>query len=286
MKIAITGATGQLGQLVIQHLVQKIPAEQIVALVRDLNKAQNLKDQGIELRHFDYDQPDTLAAALNGVDKLLLISANEIGRRAPQHKAVIEAAQQANVPYIAYTSLLHADDSPLGLAQEHRETEQMIRDSGLRYTFLRNNWYAENYLGNLAHDVQSGVIYGAADQGEIHAASRNDYAEAAAEVLLGRQHFGKTYELASTVSFTKSDLAAVISKVSGQPVRYENLSPEDYRNGLIKAGLDADFAAFLADVDFKTSHGAMETHHRALEALIHRPTTALEEIVSQHLNMH
>ena len=145
MKFAITGATGQLGELIIQALLKEIDTKNIIALVRNPNKAESLKNQGIEIRLFDYDQPETLVTALVGVDKLLLISANEIGRRTPQHKAVIDAAVTAKVPYIAYTSLLNADKSALGLAQEHRETEQLIRQSGLEFTFLRNNWYNENW---------------------------------------------------------------------------------------------------------------------------------------------
>ena len=158
MKIAITGATGQLGQLVIHSLLKNTAAENIVALVRNESKAADLKAKGIELRHFDYDAPETLTSALSGIDKLLLISANEVGRRTPQHQAVIDAAKQADVPYIAYTSLLNADTSPLGLAQEHRETERLIKDSGLKYTFLRNNWYSENYLGSVAHTIEIGTF--------------------------------------------------------------------------------------------------------------------------------
>ena len=192
MKIAITGATGQLGQWVIQSLLKNTAAANIVALVRNESKAANLKAQGIELRLFDYDTPATLASALSGIDKLLLISANEVGRRTAQHKAVIAAAQQAGVPYIAYTSLLNADHSPLGLAQEHRETESLIKASGLQYTFLRNNWYSENYLAGVTHTVEIGTLYGAAGEGKISSAARADYAEAAAKVLTTSGHENKT----------------------------------------------------------------------------------------------
>lgn len=281
MKIAITGATGQLGQLVIQHLLAHTEAQNIVALVRNVEKAKSLQDQGIEVRLFDYDHPETLRPALKGIDKLLLISANEIGRRTPQHQAVIEAAKNAHVPYIAYTSLLNADSSPLGLAQEHRETEQLIRESGLSYTFLRNNWYAENYLGNLQHDIATGVIYGAANDGRIHAASRSDYAEAAAIILLNTGHDNKIYELAATESFSKAELAQAITTVSGKSIRYANLTPEAYRSSLIQAGLDEGFAAFLADVDFKTSHGVMQSDRNDLEKILGRPTTALSTIIQR-----
>ncbi|ANF81476.1 NAD(P)-dependent oxidoreductase [Acinetobacter sp. NCu2D-2] len=284
MKIAITGATGQLGQLVIQHLLKLTDAENIIVLVRHTDKAASFKAQGIDVRHFDYDQAETLQPALQGIDKLLLISANEIGRRTPQHKAVIEAAKAAHVPYIAYTSLLNGDSSPLGLAQEHRETEQLIRESGLAYTFLRNNWYVENYLGSIQQDIASGVIYGAAQDGQINAAPRSDYAEAAARVLVGNNHDGKTYELASSQSFTKATLAQTISQVSGKTVRYEDLTPEAYKSLLVKVGLDAAFSAFLADVDFKTSHGVMATDRKDLEALLSHPTTSLSTVIRNSLN--
>ena len=203
MKIAITGATGQLGNLVIEQLLQLTAAQNIVALVRNIDKAEHFKAQGIELREFDYDRPETLVPALLGIDKLLLISANEIGRRTSQHQAVIDAAKVASVPYLAYTSLLRANTSPLGLAQEHRETEKLIQDSGLRYTFLRNNWYSENYLAGVAHTIEIGTLFGAAQDGRISSASRIDYAEAAARVLTSTVHDNQTYELAGSQSFRR-----------------------------------------------------------------------------------
>ena len=237
MKIAITGATGQLGQLVIQALLKRVSADQIVALVRDPKKATALAEQGVELRHFDYDAPESLAPALQGIDKLLLISANEVGRRTPQHKAVIEAAQLAQVPYIAYTSLLRADTSPFGLAQEHRETEALIQASGLSYTLLRNNWYNENYLAGVEHNVASGKLFSATQNGPISSASRADYAEAAAEVLTTQGHEQKTYELAGSQSFTKTDLATYIAHAASKPVQYLEIDAESFAQGLTQAGL-------------------------------------------------
>ncbi|MBL8322426.1 MAG: SDR family oxidoreductase [Acinetobacter sp.] len=272
MKIAITGATGQLGQLVIQALLKNTAADQIVALVRNEAKAADLKAQGIELRHFDYDAPETLAPALAGIDKLLLISADEIGRRTAQHRTVIKAAQQARVPYIAYTSLLHADTSPLGLAQEHRETEALIKASGIAYTFLRNNWYSENYLADAAHAAETGIRYGAAQDGKISAAPRADYAEAAAKMLASSGHEHKTYELAGSENFTLADLAHAISLASGKTVTYQNLSQEDYAQGLIRAGLPAGLADVIADADAQTAKGAMFSSSKDLEKLIGRKT--------------
>ncbi|MDY6484281.1 SDR family oxidoreductase [Acinetobacter faecalis] len=279
MKIAITGATGQLGHLVIQHLLKLTQAENIVALVRNVDKAENLKAKGIDVRHFDYDSPATLAPALQGVDKILLISANEIGRRTPQHKAVISAAVEAQVPYIAYTSLLRADTSPLGLAQEHRETEQLIHESGLSYTFLRNNWYSENYLAGLAHNIETGILYGAAQNSLISAAPRNDYAEAAANVLLSESHKNKTYELASSTAFTLETLANTISKVSHKTVVYTNLSAEDYKQGLLQAGLPEGLVDVIIEADVEATHGAMLSDRKDLESLLNRQTTPLEETI-------
>ncbi|MEN3979009.1 SDR family oxidoreductase [Acinetobacter sp. CWB-B33] len=283
MKIAITGATGQLGQLVIQALLKDVPASQIIALVRSEAKAASLKQQGVELRHFDYDAPETLAPALQGVDKLLLISANEIGRRTPQHKAVIEAAKQAGVPYIAYTSLLRADTSPLGLAQEHRETEALIQDSGLAYTFLRNNWYSDNYLATVQQIAESGVLYGASQDGKISSASREDYAEAAAKVLASAGHENKTYELAGSESFTKADLAQFIGQAAHKSVTYQNLSADDLRQGLTQAGLPTHLIDVIVDADVQTAKGAMYSDSKDLEQLIGRKTTRIQDTIKAAL---
>lgn len=283
MKIAITGATGQLGQLVIEALLKQTDASNIVALVRHQNKAQHLTAQGIETRHFDYDQPQSLAPALDSVDKLLLISANEVGRRTPQHQAVIEAAQKAGVKYIAYTSLYNADKSALGLAQEHRETEALIKESGLSYTFLRNNWYSENYLAGLAHNIETGVLYGAAADGKISSASRQDYAEAAAKVLSTHGHDNKTYELAGSNSFTLNDLAGFISEASAKTVKYQNLSAEDYTQGLSQAGLPEGLINVIVDADIHTIQGAMFSDSKDLEHLIGRKTTSIQDSIKSLL---
>lgn len=279
MKIAITGATGQLGQLVIQALLKRVSADQIVALVRDQKKATALAEQGVELRHFDYDVPESLAPALQGIDKLLLISANEVGRRTPQHKAVIEAAQLAQVPYIAYTSLLRADTSPLGLAQEHRETEALIQASGLRYTLLRNNWYNENYLAGVEHNVASGKLFSATQNGPISSASRADYAEAAAEVLTTQGHEQKTYELAGSQSFTKTDLATYIAHAASKPVQYLEIDAESFAQGLTQAGLPEPVVNLITEADVETAHGAMFSDRTDLEQLIGRKTTTIQSQV-------
>ena len=276
MKIAITGATGQLGELIIQALLTHIPADNIVALVRNKTKALKLKQQNIELRHFDYDSPETLAPALIGIDKLLLISANEIGRRTAQHQAVIEAAKNAKVPYIAYTSLLRANTSPLGLAQEHRETEALIQASGLTYTFLRNNWYSENYIAGVVQNAASGQLFSAAKDGKISSASRTDYAEAAAIVLASTNHDNKTYELAGSENFTKLDLAKFIEKASGKKVSRIELSASDLTHGLQQAGLPKTLISVIVDADLQTVEGAMYSESKDLEQLIGRKTISVQ----------
>ena len=283
MKIAITGATGQLGNLVIEQLLQLTAAQNIVALVRKIDKAEHFKVQGIEPREFDYDHPETLVPALSGIDKLLLISANEIGRRTPQHQAVIDAAKVAGVPYIAYTSLLRADTSPLGLAQEHRETEKLIQDSGITYTFLRNNWYSENYLAGVAHTIEIGTLFGAAQDGRISSASRIDYAEAAAKVLTSTGHENKTYELAGSESFSLSDLATFIGQAVNKDIIYQNLSAEEYTQGLTQAGLPAGLVDVIVDADIQTIQGAMYSDSKDLEQLIGHKTTSIQDAIKAAL---
>lgn len=283
MKIAITGATGQLGSIVIEKLLLQTEANNIVALVRNPAKATHLTAQNIEVREFDYDRPETLVPALSGIDKLLLISANEVGRRTPQHKAVIDAAKVAGVPYLAYTSLLRADTSPLGLAQEHRETEKLIQDSGLRYTFLRNNWYSENYLAGVAHTIEIGTLFGAAQDGRISSASRIDYAEAAAKVLTSTGHDNQTYELAGSQSFSLSELATLIGQAASKTINYQNLSAEEYTQGLTQVGLPAGLVAVIVDADIQTIQGAMYSDSQDLEQLIGRKTTNIQDAIKAAL---
>ena len=279
MNIAITGANGQLGQLVIQALRQQAPEVNVVALVRDPQKAEHLQDIGVTVRHFDYDQIESLVPALQGIDKLLLISANEIGRRVPQHRAVIEAAQIAGVPYLAYTSLYNATHSPLSLAGEHRETEKLIQNSGLKYSLLRNNWYSENYLANIQHVVAQGVLYGAAQDAKISSASRHDYAEAAAKVLTSAGHEHDIYELAGSKAFSLSELAGYIGEAAAKQVIYQDLSPNDYHQALIGAGLPTGLVDVIVDADVQATHGAMYSNETDLTQLLGRASTPIQSQV-------
>ncbi|MGX9739756.1 SDR family oxidoreductase [Pseudocitrobacter corydidari] len=277
--IAITGATGQLGQHVIESLLNTVPASTVVAIVRNPAKAQALTAQGIHVRQSDYSDEAALKLALQGVDKLLLISSSEVGQRALQHRNVINAAKAAGVKFIAYTSLLHADTSPLGLADEHVETEKMLADSGIAYTLLRNGWYTENYLASAPAALEHGVFIGAAGDGKIASATRADYAAAAAHVISETGHEGKVYELAGDNGWTLTQLAAELTKQSGKPVTYQNLSEADFAAALKGVGLPAGLADMLADSDTGASKGGLFDDSKTLSKLIGRPTTTLAESV-------
>lgn len=280
MKIGVTGATGQLGRLVVESLKSKVSAETIVALVRNPEKAADL---GIEARTFDYTQAENLVASLKGIDKLLLISGNEVGQRLPQHLAVIDAAKQAGVKQLFYTSILHADSSPLGLATEHLATEVAIKESGLTYTILRNGWYTENYTGSAKGAVGAGAFIGNAGDGKIASAARVDYAEAAAVVLAGEGHEGKTYELAGEEAYTLTELAAEISKQSGKTIPYNNLTEAEYAGILKSFGLPDGLAEMLANSDTGASKGGLFDDSKVLSELIGRPTTSLAKVVADAL---
>ena len=277
--IAITGATGQLGQLVIQELLKTVPASQIVAIVRNPAKADALSQRGMVVRQADYTDQAAFTTALNGVDKLLLISSSEVGQRAAQHQNVINAAKAAGVKLIAYTSLLHADTSPLGLHVEHVETEKALAESGVPYTLLRNGWYTENYLASVPPALEHGVFIGAAGEGKIASATRADYAVAAAKVISEEGHAGKVYELAGDSAWTLSELTAELSRLSGKPVAYQNLSEADFAAALKGAGLPAGLADMLADSDTGASKGGLFDDSRTLSKLIGRPTTPLAESI-------
>ena len=281
--IAITGATGQLGQLVIAALLKSVPASQIVAVVRNPAKADALAQQGVVVRQGDYGDEAALTRALDGVEKLLLISSSEVGQRAVQHRNVINAAKAAGVGFIAYTSVLHADTSPLGLAAEHIETENMLAASGIPYALLRNGWDSENYLASAPPALEHGVFLGAAGDGKIASATREDYAAAAAKVISEEGHAGKVYELAGDTAWTLSELAAELSKQSGKNVVYQNLSEADYASALRGVGLPDAFASLLADSDTGASKGGLFDDSHTLSKLIGRPTTPLADSIKAML---
>lgn len=276
MTIAVTGATGDLGRLIIARLKGKAEGEAIVALARNPSRADDL---GIEVRQADYDDRSSLDAALKGVDTLLFISASEIGKRVPQHRNIIEAAQAQGVGRIVYTSLLHADQSPLSLADEHRLTEAMLAASGIKATILRNGWYTENYASSVQAAVAQGALIGSAGEGRISSATRADYADAAVAVLTSDGHDGRTYELSGDEAYTLSDLAAEVSHQTSREIPYRDLPRDDYAQILKSSGLDASFADVLAQFDIDASKDALYDEGDTLSRLIGRPTTPLRNAV-------
>lgn len=277
--IIVTGATGQLGHLVIKALLKKVPASGIAAAVRNVEKARDIAALGVQVRHADYDKPETWDAALKGADKVLLISSSEIGQRARQHRSVIDAAKRAGVKLLAYTSVLHADASPLGLAAEHKETEAAIRASGVPFALLRHGWYTENYTAGIPGALAHGAVYGCAGNGRIASATRADYAEADAAVLTADNQAGKIYELAGDTAYTLAELAAEISRQSGKNIGYVNLPEAEYKSLLIKVGLPEPVAALLSDSDTGASKGGLFDDSHQLSKLIGRPTTTLAAAV-------
>jgi NAD(P)H dehydrogenase (quinone) len=279
--IVVTGATGQLGRFVIASLLKNVPASRIVAAVRNPDKAKDLASLGVQVRQADYNVPESWDAALAGAEKVLLISSSEIGQRVNQHRAVIEAAKKADVKLFAYTSLLRADTSPLGLSGEHLATETMIRASGIPFVLLRNGWYTENYVASIPAAVEHGSFYGSAGDGRIASAARADYAEAAAKVLTTEGQAGRVYELAGDTCYTLAEFAAEISRQYGKQVNYVNLPETEFKNLLISVGLPEPFAALLADSDSGAAKGALFDDGHQLSALIGRPTTTLPAVVAQ-----
>ncbi|SMC45052.1 SDR family oxidoreductase [Moheibacter sediminis] len=280
MKIAITGATGQLGEITVAKLKERTSAENLVALVRKPEKA---KDLGIEARVFDYSQPETLTDSLKGIDTIFLISGNEIGQREIQHKNVIKAAENAGVKWIVYTSLLHADTSTLILAAEHLATEEALKASGIYYTILRNGWYTENYAGSISGAIKAGAFIGSAGDGKIASATREDFAEAAAVVLTTNGHQAKTYELAGDEAYTLTDFASEISKQTGKEIPFNNLPESEFTEVLTSLGLPEDFAKVLANSDIGASKGDLYDDSKTLSGLIGRSTTPFSAVIKDFL---
>jgi NAD(P)H dehydrogenase (quinone) len=280
MTIAITGATGHLGRLVVESLLARgADAGDLVAVVRDPGKAADLAAKGVQVRAADYTDRAALERALAGVDKLLLISSSEVGQRLPQHTNVIEAAKTAGVAFIAYTSVLDATNSALTLAQEHKATEEVLAASGIEHALLRNGWYWENYTTDLAGAIERGVLAGAAGDGRVAAAARADYAEAAAVVLLADGQAGKVYELGGDERLTLAELAAKISAAAGKTVVYQDLSEDQFGAVLESAGLPAVYAGMLANSDAGIKAGALDTTSGDLQTLIGRSSTPVAEVL-------
>lgn len=282
-RLFVTGATGELGRLVIGGLLRRVPASSIVAGVRSIDHpvAQQLAAQGLDVRIADYTRPDTLQAAFQGIHRLLLISSNAVGARTQQHDNVIQAAKGAGVGLLAYTSLLHADTSPLAMGDEHRQTESLIKDSGLPSVLLRHGWYTENHVQSVPTALQYGAVMGCAGDGRFSSAARVDFADAAAVVLTSENQAGRIYELAGDESYTLADLAAVLAAAAGKPVVYRDMSKADFKAALMGFGLPDPLAELIADSDAGASKGGLLDRSAQLSTLIGRPTTPWRKTLEQ-----
>ncbi len=283
MSIVVTGATGHLGRLVVESLLRRgaSPAE-VIATGRNTERLAAWAEQhGVHTAVADFADPATLRAAFAGADRVLLVSGNEMGQRVGQHTAVVQAAQEAGVELLAYTSIPHADTARMALAAEHRETEQVIRESGVPFTFLRNSWYFENYLPQIPTYLEQGVV-GAAGDGRISAAARADYAEAAAAALLDPTSAGRIYELGGA-SFTLAEFAATVAEVSGRPVIHTEVSPAQLTEILVGAGLPRPYAETLVSADQGIARGELEVTSGDLERLIGHTPTSLRDAVDASL---
>ncbi|WP_026555159.1 SDR family oxidoreductase [Arthrobacter sp. 35W] len=280
MSIVVTGATGQLGRLVVEELLERgIPAGSIVAAGRNAARLGELAERGVQTRTIDFSEPATLREAFDGAKKVLLVSGSEPGQRLDQHQNVIDAAKEAGVELLAYTSVANAGTTTMALAADHQATEAALRESGVPFTLLRNGWYLENYTAQLETFIAHGAVFGSAGEGRVSAATRADFARAAAEVLAGEDHAGKVYELGGDDAFTLGELAGAVGAAAGQPVVYTDLSEKDYSAALVAAGLPEPYAAILADSDLGIARGDLLVTSGDLATLIGRPTESMHDAV-------
>ena len=279
----VAGATGQLGQLVLGELLELVDAGDVVAIGRDPSKLADFAAKGVDVRAADYDAPETLDAALAGVDRLLLISGSALGQRPRQHAAVIDAAKAAGVGYIAYTSILDAPTTPIKLGGEHRATEDSLAASGIAHDLLRNGWYNENFFMALPLQIEAGVITGAQGEGRISSVSRADLAAGAAHVLVHGKG-GETYDFAGDESWTMADFAAEVSRQTGREVRFESMGEAEYAASLIELGMPEHYAEVVSNSAYSTSLGALENNSRTLSKLTGRPTTPIADTIAVMLN--
>ncbi|MFC5501985.1 SDR family oxidoreductase [Lysinimonas soli] len=276
MTIVVTGATGHLGRLALEALLARgVAPEQLVAGGRKVEKLADFADRGVRVVPIDFTVPETLDAAFAGAEQVLLISSSEVGQRAAQHAAAIDAAVRAGVSHLVYTSAPKATTSPLILAPEHKATEEAIAASGIQATILRNSWYTENYLQAVQQGMQTGEIVASVGDGRVASASRKDYAEAAAAVLIDPSLRGRVYELSGDVAWNFEDLAAAAAEIAGREVVYRDVSPEEHAAILSGFGLDEGTVGFVVALDQNIKAGLLAETSGDLARLIGRPTTPL-----------
>ena len=284
MSLVITGATGQLGRLVVASLLEQgVSAGQIVAAGRTTTALKDLADRGVRVRALDFDDPASLRGAFAAGDSVLLVSGPVIGQRARQHQNVIDAAASADVALLAYTSIANAGTATMRLAQEHQATEATLRASGVPFALLRNSWYTENYTAQLGTILRYGKVTGSAGDGRVSAATRADYAAAAAAVLTAGGQAGQVYELGGDQAFTLAELAAEIGGQTGRDISYRDLPEQEYAQVLIAAGVPAPAAEVIADADRGLARGELFTDSGDLHRHIGRPSTSLPDAIAAAL---
>ncbi|WP_127794443.1 SDR family oxidoreductase [Agromyces sp. LHK192] len=277
MTILVTAASGHLGRLVVDALIARGAAPgDVVATARDVAKLDDLAARGVRTATLDYDRPDTIAAALDGVDSVLLVSGSVPGSRVDGHRNVVDAAVAAGVTKLVYTSAPHATTAvDFALAADHAATEELIAASGVPAVIVRNNWYLENYATDVSRAAESGVITHASGDAAIAGATRADLAEGAAVVLLDDGHVGEVYEFTGDTAWTFADLAAAATELTGREVVYRALGVDEYAAELRAAGLPEGTAAFVAGLDGAIGRGVLADAQPTLARLIGRPTTSL-----------
>jgi NAD(P)H dehydrogenase (quinone) len=281
MSLIVTGATGQFGRLTVESLLQRgVPAREIVATGRRLDRLKDFADRGVTVRAADYADPASLRAAFEGATRLLLVSGSDPGVRVEQHRNVIEAARRNGVGLLAYTSIVNAPTSTMRIAGDHQASEALLAQSGVPFVLLRNSWYIENYTAHLAAVLEQGAIFGSAGEGRVSAATRADYAQAAAAVLTSDGHQDRAYELGGDTAFTLAELAAEITAQSSTQVRYTDLPEKDYARALAENGVPQPYAETLADADQGLRRSELRTDSRDLRRLLGRPTTPLADAIA------
>ncbi|OLO38954.1 NAD(P)-dependent oxidoreductase [Alkalihalophilus pseudofirmus] len=278
MKMLVTGATGKLGSKVVESLLLKnVPADQLVVSVRNPEKAEGLRARGVEVRHGDFDQPETLDAAFAGIDRLLMISADgENEKRIQQHKNAVAAAERAQVQFIAYTSVANAIETTMFLAPPHRATEEAIMKTGIPYSFLRNNWYMENEISGIQAAMAGGPWVTSAETGKVGWALQQDYAVAAAEVLSGKGHENTIYELSGKL-MTQDELVAAIGTTLSKEVPVQKVDDSTYADIMKAANLPEFIIPFLVNIQKAIREGALEIESNDFEKLLGRPATPIAD---------
>lgn len=281
MKILVTGVTGKLGSIVIETLLETVPANNLAVSVRNPEKAESLRARGVDVRHGDFDQPETLDKAFAGIDRLLIVSTDgDNETRIRQHTAAVKAAQRANVGFIAYTSLGNASENPIFLAPVHRATEEAIKNTGIAYSFLRNNWYLENEISSIQAVLGGAPWLTSAGSGKVGWATRRDYAQAAASVLAGEGHENSVYELSGKLA-TQEELASILAGVLGREVPVQQVDDETYASIMISAGVPEPVVPILVGIQSAIREGALEVESNDFQKLLGRPSTPIEEGLRQ-----